>query len=146
MKPEQFESIALERVKQHEGFSATLYQDPLNPSIKTGGYGHNFNEPISPALAEKILQHDWEVAKIELSKAIPFNALNRLPYQKYYALVEMMFQLGLAKFKGFKKMIAAVEKGDMKEAAKELRDSLYYKQVTSRVEMLVGILENEGNI
>ena len=141
MLPDQFESEALTRVKLHEGFNATLYPDPLNPGILTGGYGHNFHEPISPALAEKILLHDWDVAKTELGKAVNWEALNRLPYHKYFVLVEIMFQLGLTKFKSFKKMIAAIERGDMKEAAKELRDSKYYRQVPDRAEKLAKILE-----
>ncbi len=103
MTPEKFESEALLRVKLHEGYRVKLYRDPLDPDILTGGYGHNFNEPISPSLAEKIFRHDWEVAKNELGKAVNLDALNRLPYHKYYLLVELMFQLGLQKFKGFKK-------------------------------------------
>jgi GH24 family phage-related lysozyme (muramidase) len=142
MTPENFESEALVRVKLHEGYRANLYRDPLDPDILTGGYGHNFNEPISPSLADKILSHDWEVAKNELGKAVNPEALNRLPYHKYFVLAELMFQLGFAKFKGFKKMIAAIHKGNIKEAARELRDSLYYKQVTNRVEELAKILES----
>ena len=142
MTPEDFESEALLRVKNHEGYRANLYRDPLDPTILTGGYGHNFNEPISPILADKILMHDWEVAKNELGKAVNLDALNRLPYHKYYVLVELMFQLGFAKFKGFKKMIAAIHKGNMKEAARELRDSRYYGQVTARAEELAKILES----
>lgn len=141
MMLEQFEIEALERLKQHEGFRAMLYKDPLKPEIITGGYGHNFSEPISPALAEKILKHDWELAKVELNKVFTMNSLNRLPYRKHFVLAELMFQLGLPKFKEFKDMIAAIQKGDTKEAAKELRDSEYYRQVTGRAEVLAKILE-----
>ena len=42
----------------------------------------------------------------------------------------------------FKKMKAALEKGDWKEAAKEGRDSKWYKQVTKRAERLMTRLEN----
>lgn len=147
MLPDEFEKQAIERVKLHEGYRAELYRDPLYPEIITGGYGHNFSEPTSPALAEKILLHDWEVAKVELGKAVDTAALNRLPYHKQFVLVELMFQLGLPKFKGiaphkgFKRMIAAINKGNMREAAKELRDSLYYHQVPGRAEELAKILE-----
>ena len=141
MLPEDFEKQAIERVKKHEGYRETLYHDPINPNIITGGYGHNFSEPISPSLAEKILLHDWEVAKVELSKAIDTAALNRLPYHRQYVLVELMFQVGLIEFKGFKCMIAAVNKGNVRDAAKELRDSLYYRQVTARAEELAKIFE-----
>ncbi len=39
-------------------------------------------------------------------------------------------------------MIAAINKGNIKIAAMELRDSLYYRQVTARAEELAGILES----
>jgi hypothetical protein len=39
-------------------------------------------------------------------------------------------------------MKAALEKGDWKEAAKEGRDSKWYKQVTKRAERLMTRLEN----
>lgn len=143
MTPEQFEQEALERVRQHEGYSAKLYPDPLDPTIITGGYGHNFNEPISPKLADLILtKHDWPIAKNELQKILTMEALNRIPHKKHFALVELMFQLGYARFKGFIKMIQAIEKGDCKEAARELRDSDYYKQVKNRAETLARILES----
>ena len=76
MLSDGFENQAIERVKLHEGYRAKLYRDPLHPEIITGGYGHNFNEPISPALAELIFRHDWEVAKIELGKAIDTAAVS----------------------------------------------------------------------
>ncbi len=144
MKPDQFEQQALERVKQHEGYRANLYRDPIKPDIITGGYGHNFNEPISPALAEKILSYDWDIAKNELAKVFEFESINRLPYHKYFVLVELMFQLGLSRFKGFAKMVEAIKRGDVKAAAKELRDSEYYRQVKGRAETLAGILEKDG--
>src|SRR4030042_2204367 len=100
MTPEQFEQEAIERTKQHEKYMPKLYRDPLNPNILTAGYGHNFNEPISPKLAEIILQYDWSVAKNELQKVFSIEAITRLPHKKHYALVELIFQLGYNRFKG----------------------------------------------
>jgi hypothetical protein len=42
----------------------------------------------------------------------------------------------------FKKMNAALSNADWKEAAKEGRDSLWYRQVTNRAERLMSRLEN----
>lgn len=143
MTSQQFEQEAIKRVKKHEGFRDYLYPDPRNPDIVTGGYGHNFSEPISQVLADKIFEYDWNVAKDELKKVFTWDALNRLPDYKYFVLVEMMFQLGSSTFKEFKKMIEAIQKGDCKEAARQMRDSLWYQQCQQRVDTLAQILESE---
>ena len=57
-------------------------------------------------------------------------------------LVNMMFNLGRPRLSKFKKMNAALKKEDWKEAAKEGRDSRWYRQVTNRAERLMTTLEN----
>lgn len=141
---EDFENEAIVRVKQHEGYRPELYRDPLNHTILTSGYGHNFNEPISLKLAGVILEYDWDIAKNEVKKIFTYEAINRLSYKKYFVLVELMFQLGFKRFSGFTNMIVAIEKGNTKLAAQEIRDSEYYKQVTSRAETLAKILEQNS--
>ena len=54
----------------------------------------------------------------------------------------MMFNLGRPRLSKFKKMHAALSNADWKEAAKEGRDSLWYRQVTNRAERLMSRLEN----
>ena len=49
-------------------------------------------------------------------------------------LIDMMFQLGIVGFCGFKKMIAAVKQHDYSKMIEEIKDSLYAKQVPSRAE------------
>lgn len=141
MTEQQYEQEAIERIKRHEGYKAQLYRDPLNYNIITGGYGHNFQELMTPKLAELILQYDIEIAKESLKQIFKYEALNRLPYHKYYVLVELAFQLGSTKLSKFKNMIAAINKGFCREAAEHLRDSNYYKQVPARAEELAKILE-----
>jgi GH24 family phage-related lysozyme (muramidase) len=53
----------------------------------------------------------------------------------------MMFNMGRTRLSKFKKMNAALLKGDWKEAAKEGRDSKWHKQVTNRAERLMVRLE-----
>lgn len=141
MTEQQYDQEAIERIKRHEGYKAQLYRDPLNYNIITGGYGHNFQELMSPKLAELILQYDVEIAKDSLKQIFKYEALNRLSYRKYWVLVELAFQLGITKFSKFVNFIAAINKGFCREAAEHLRDSKYYKQVPTRVEELAEILE-----
>ena len=44
----------------------------------------------------------------------------------------MLFNMGLDKVKGFKKMLSALRAGNWAAAAVELKDSRYYRQVKER--------------
>jgi lysozyme len=48
----------------------------------------------------------------------------------------MCFNLGIARLRGFKKMLAAMQAGDVETAAKEMLDSTWAKQVGARAHRL----------
>ena len=64
------------------------------------------------------------------------------PSEVQEILVNMMFNMGRTRLSKFKKMNAALIDGDWKEAAKEGRDSRWYRQVTNRAERLMTRMEN----
>ena len=53
----------------------------------------------------------------------------------------MMFNMGRTRLSKFKKMHALILESNWKEAAKEGRDSRWYRQVTNRAERLMKRLE-----
>jgi lysozyme len=53
----------------------------------------------------------------------------------------MIFNLGLPRFLGFKKMIQALCEDDYAEAAEQMLDSLWSKQVGKRAKVLAEIME-----
>jgi lysozyme len=53
----------------------------------------------------------------------------------------MIFNIGMPRFKQFKKMIAALEEGDWSEAANQMMDSKWAKQVGKRAERLRDMME-----
>jgi lysozyme len=57
------------------------------------------------------------------------------------ALVNLRYQLGPARFRAFRKMIAAVDNGDWQIAAKELADSALDRQTPARNRRRVRDLE-----
>jgi len=68
--------------------------------------------------AEKDLQHfDW---------------FPRLDPVRRKVVLDMRYNLGPTRFRGFKKMIAALARGDYKAAAAEMVDSKWYRQVMTR--------------
>jgi lysozyme len=52
-------------------------------------------------------------------------------------MANMMFNLGYPRFCKFKKMIKAVKDEDWLEAAEQMQDSRWYKQVTNRADRLI---------
>ena len=54
-----------------------------------------------------------------------------------HILANMMFNMGRPRLSGFKKFNAAVAAGEWEEAAEEMIDSRWYRQVTNRADRLV---------
>ena len=63
------------------------------------------------------------------------------PQEAKQIIANMMFNMGLTRLSKFNRHNAALQCGDWKEAAKEGRDSRWYKQVTNRAERLMKRLE-----
>lgn len=78
--------------------------------------------------AEKDLQHfDW---------------FPKLDPVRRKVVIDMRFNLGPGGFRGFKKMIAALARGDYKAAAVEMVDSRWYHEVGNRSKRLVRMMES----
>ena len=98
----------------------------------TIGYGHNLDDlGITEEIADFMLEFDIESAKNDLHKVFG-PRVNMFSYNRQNALIDMMFNLGINRFKGFRKMIAAIKVDDWKEASRQALDSKWSKQVKSR--------------
>jgi len=120
-----------ERIKRHEGFSSAPYRC-------TSGYGHFMGQgcKISKRVAKLILEEDIHQAQFEvISLGIDFLTKNRRE-----VLVEMVFNLGLTKLLGFKKMFLAMDLRDYNTVADEMLDSLWARQVKNRAVELADIM------
>jgi lysozyme len=60
-----------------------------------------------------------------------------LPDDAQLIIANMMFNMGLPRLSQFKKMKAAVDAGDWDEAANQMEDSRWYRQVQNRAERLI---------
>ena len=128
----------VDRVKYHEGLRLKPYKCPSGKlSI---GYGRNLEDcGITEEEAEELLLNDLEKAEEDLKRN--FAWVENIDRRKFYALVELVFNMGITRFKGFKKMLGACEKGEWSKASDELLDSLYAKQVGKRAKTLANILK-----
>ncbi len=135
---DKFMMEMVDRVKYHEGLRLKPYKCPAGKlSI---GYGRNLEDcGITEEEAEELLLNDLEKAEEDLKRN--FAWVENIDRRKFYALVELVFNMGITRFKGFKKMLGACEKGEWSKASDELLDSLYAKQVGKRAKTLANILK-----
>ena len=132
-----------EQLRRHEGASEKDgYHFPyICPAKKlTIGYGRNIEERgISEDEAEYLLSNDIKLSELELSKAFPW--FNKLAPVRQAVLINMHFNIGLARLKGFAKALAAIERGDYKAASGEMLDSKWARQVGNRATELAKQME-----
>lgn len=138
MKPDLLEVVKEDLIK-HEGYKEEIYL--CTADIPTFGIGHAIKEsdpeytwPIgTPIEKERIDNAFLEDVQIAIEDV---DALFECPWDKpdvvQRVLVNMAFNLGRRRFGRFKKMIAAVNNNDWKEAANQMVDSVWYGQVGGR--------------
>ena len=116
-------------IKQHEGLRLFPYQ--CSAGKTTIGWGRNLSDcGISVPEANYLLNRD--IKKAKHATEIIFPKLNSYSESRQIALIDMMFNLGMSRFRTFKKMIKAIKNDDWEEAARQAKDSLWYRQVKGR--------------
>ena len=87
---------------------------------------------INETQATMLLNNDIGRSQTELNGIFGDQQFYGLDPQRQAVLIDMMHTLGNNKFRKFSKMIAAINAGNYYEAAYEMRNSLWYKQVGPR--------------
>lgn len=114
-----------DRIKQAEGYRATAYKDSVG--VWTIGYGTNLQTlEIDEQLAARWLRDKIEGA---WKDAATFPWFNGLDGRRQEAVVELLYNLGLARFRGFQGLIGALAGHEFAKAKAELIDSKWFKQV-----------------
>jgi lysozyme len=121
----------VDRIKQEEGFSSTMYQDTSNQiSI---GYGTNLSYGITEAEAELLLIHRLEVIHAKLTS---YHWYNKLTFNRKYVIISMAYQLGFTGLFQFKHFIWRVQHGYYKAASNAMLESLWAQQTPNRAKRL----------
>ena len=124
-------------IKKHEGLRLEPYK--CTAGKITIGYGRNLEDNgISKTEAEQMLNNDIQNCYSECIKLPCWNKINEA---RQAVLIDMCFNLGIARLKGFKKMLAALTRADYKTASKEMLDSKWAVEVKSRALELSKIME-----
>ena len=137
-----------EQLKIDEGVVYEIYNDHLG--YPTFGIGHlviegdpelgaSVGTAVSESRVDECFEKDVETVIGDCKKL--HDAWDGYPQEVKQIVANMMFNMGLTRLSKFKNHNAALQCGDWKEAAKEGRDSRWYKQVTNRAERLMKRLE-----
>ena len=138
-----------EDLEVDEGVVYAVYKDHLGyPTFGIGHlilesdpeYGQDDDTPVSEDRVTEAFQSDCESVLKDCDILYP--DFDDLPEEAQLVIANMMFNMGLTRLSKFNKHNAALQCGDWKEAAKEGRDSKWYKQVTNRAERLMRRLED----
>lgn len=116
----------------------------------TIGYGHfigkkeadarKFRNGITKKEAHELLMKDVQRVHDDLILLLQRkNAINLTPSQER-VLFELAFTMGVDKLATFNKMWKSVEHGNEKKFKKEIKNSLWYKQVGNRADLLLSYL------
>ncbi len=125
-------NVLLARLREmlviHEGLELKPYRDTVGKL--TIGVGRNLDDVgIARSEALFLLDNDIENSITEMRS---FQWFDNLDLERKVVLVNMHFNMGLDRLRGFKKMLVAVKLGEYEEAAEEMLDSKWAKQVGNR--------------
>lgn len=132
-----------------EGCKYEIYLDHLG--LPTFGIGHLVTEDdpehgkeVGTAVSEErvieVFEKDVQVT-IEECKKLYDDWLD-LPEEAQLIIANMMFNMGRPRLSQFKGMKAGVDARDWNQAADEMVDSKWYRQVTNRADRLVTRMRN----
>jgi lysozyme len=127
-----------------EGCKFEIYNDHLG--YPTFGIGHLITEndpehgqplgtPIDVDRVREAFEKDVDRVRMDCLKLYP--NFTSLPDDAQLIIANMMFNMGLPRLSQFKKMKAAIDAGDWDEAANQMEDSRWYRQVQNRAERLI---------
>jgi lysozyme len=143
--------IIKEDLIRHEGYIREIYL--CSEGYPTFGVGHlvvetdpEYTWPVgTPVTDERILTvfHEDFLDALEDAESL-VDRLYLHPDNVIRVLVNMAFNLGRARLRKFKKMLAAIERHDYGTAADEMVDSKWYRQVKRRGVELENVMRFES--
>ena len=113
----------------HEGLKLKPYK--CTAGKLTIGVGRNL-EDVGITEAEAMFLLESDIDRVDKQCQSNFEWYEKLSPDRQGAVVNLVFNMGISKFKQFKKTIAYIEEGRFDLAGAELLDSNYARQVGQR--------------
>lgn len=127
----------------HEKFVPHAYQDNTPEGYWTIAVGRLIDKRLGGGLSQEegayLLENDIRRAQGFLGTYVWYSTLDDV---RQAVVIDMMFNLGPGRFAGFKKMIAAIEDENWKEAAVQMLDSAWSNQVGNRALRLAEMMRS----
>ena len=126
-----------------EGCKLEIYLDHLGyPTVGIGHliteddelYGFEVGSEVSQEHVDELFHDD--VQRTLRDCELLYSDFNDLPEEAQLIIANMCFQLGRPRLTGFKKMRAAVNSRDWREASRQMLDSKWAKQTPNRASRL----------
>ena len=136
-------------IEADEGVKYEIYLDHLGyPTVGCGHliqpddeeYGKEVGTTITEARCSTLFASDIDGVLADCGRL--YATFSDLPEEAQKIIANMMFNMGLTRLSKIKKMKAAIEKGDFKEAANQMHDSKWRTQVPNRAERLINRMRN----
>lgn len=133
-----------EELKIDEGVKYEIYLDHLG--LPTFGIGHlvllsdpEHGEPVGTPVSEDRVNEcfDKDVEVVLGECRILYEDFDDLPEEAQLIIANMLFNMGRPRLSKFVGMKRGVDAGDWTEAADQMVDSRWYRQVPNRAERLV---------
>jgi lysozyme len=136
---------------KHEGNRQFPYFDCCSKPFKecqcenqgklTIGVGRNIEDiGISESEAFALLMNDITRVNMQVENHFPW--FKKLSPPRKSVVLSMVFNMGIEKFKEFKKMIGSLEQGHYSDASKQMLNSIWASQVKKRAIELSDIMES----
>jgi lysozyme len=118
-----------------------LYKCPAKK--QTVGYGYNLQDNGLPEdMAQELLRRELDASQSIL--ALNVKGWDKLSHVRKSVLIDMCYNMGWPALSKFKNMFAAIDAEDFEEAARQMMDSKWYRQVKVRgVKLVQAMRTNE---
>jgi lysozyme len=130
----------LEMLKRHEGVESHVYR--CSAGYETIGVGRNISKSglgLSDDEVDYLLENDIVRVIKELSSEYPW--FKDLDDVRKDAIIDIGFNLGATRLRGFRRALAAMDAADYKTASLEFLDSKWSRDVKGRSTELAYMIE-----
>ena len=125
----------VKQLRKHEGESLHAYLCPAGKV--TLGIGRNIDQNGGKGITKDestfLLLNDIAECTSDLQNLFGSETWNWMSDNRKIALIDHRFNLGPSRFRGFRRMIAAIRRGDWADAGKEAMDSKWAREDVGKV-------------
>jgi lysozyme len=140
LKTDEMREELISMLKQHEGVETHAYK--CSESKTTIGVGRNVDKNgglgLSDDEVDYLLQNDIDRVVVELDSE--YDWFSDLDEVRQDAMIDISFNLGQTRLRGFKNALSAMAEGDWDEAADQFMDSRWSGQVGDRAKNLTDMI------